>query len=56
VNDENRQGSESGPAVQRRNWRRVHHSLLFWIGVVVCLTAIAMYVLSNDLSWRPRAQ
>lgn len=56
VNDENRRGSESEPAVQRRDWRRVHHSPLFWIGVVLCLAAITIYVLSDDLSWRPRTQ
>jgi len=32
----------------------IHHSPLFWIGVVLFLTAITIYVLSDDLSWRPR--
>jgi hypothetical protein len=26
---------------------------MFWIGVVACLAAITIYVLSDDLSWRP---
>jgi hypothetical protein len=26
---------------------------MFWIGVVMCLAAITIYVLSDDLSWRP---
>jgi hypothetical protein len=38
----------------KRNWRRIHHSPMFWIGIVLCLAAIAIYVLSDDLSWRPR--
>jgi hypothetical protein len=26
---------------------------MFWIGIVMCLAAIMIYVLSDDLSWRP---
>jgi hypothetical protein len=45
---------QAKPAVRRRNWRRIHHSLLFWIGLFLCLGAITIYVLSEDLSSRPR--
>jgi hypothetical protein len=38
----------------RRDWRRIHHSPAFWMGVAVCLAAIMIYVLSEDLSWWPR--
>jgi hypothetical protein len=38
---------------EKRDWRRVHHSPLFWVGLVLCLAAIAVYVLTEDLSWRP---
>ncbi|KAA0073316.1 hypothetical protein CIW50_21830 [Tardiphaga sp. P9-11] len=31
--------------------RPIHHSPLFWIGVVLCLAAIVVYVMSYDLSW-----
>ncbi|WP_441277362.1 hypothetical protein AB7783_08305 [Tardiphaga sp. 172_B4_N1_3] len=31
--------------------RPIHHSPLFWIGVVLCLSAIVIYVMSYDLSW-----
>jgi hypothetical protein len=41
------------PAGRVRDWRRIHHSPAFWIGVVLCLAAIAIYVLSDDLTWRP---
>ena len=37
----------------RRDWRKIHHSPIFWIGVVMCLVAITIYVLTDDLSWRP---
>jgi len=35
-------------------FRRIHHSPLFWVGAVLFLAAIAIYVFSDDLSWRPR--
>jgi hypothetical protein len=34
-----------------RDWRRIHHTPAFWIGIVLCLAAIALYVMSYDLSW-----
>ena len=40
------------PAPQNRP---IHHSPVFWIGLVLCLTAIAIYLWSDDLSWRPSA-
>ena len=27
-----------------RDWRNVHHTMTFWIGVVLCLAAIVIYV------------
>jgi hypothetical protein len=33
--------------------RRIHHSPLFWAGFFLFLLAIAIYVLSDDLSWVP---
>jgi hypothetical protein len=43
----------SRPVVARRDWKRVHHSPLFWVGALLFLAAITIYVLSDDLSWRP---
>jgi hypothetical protein len=31
----------------------MHHSPLFWVGAFLFLAAITIYVLSDDLSWRP---
>jgi hypothetical protein len=42
-------------AVRRRDWRRIHHSPPFWVGVVMFLAAISIYVLSDDLLWRPHS-
>jgi len=47
-------GAEDLPV--RRNWRRLHHSRLFWVGLFIMLLAITIYVLSDDLAWRPRLQ
>jgi len=56
VNGENREGTALENVVRRRDWRRIHHSPLFWLGVVLALAAIMIYVLSDDLSWRPYAR
>lgn len=39
-------------ASRRRDWRRIHHSPGFWVGVVLFLVAITIYVLSDDLALR----
>jgi hypothetical protein len=38
---------------RRRDWKKIHHSPLFWLGFVLFLAAITIYVLSGDPSWRP---
>lgn len=43
-------------AATRRGWRQVHHSPLFWVGVLLSLAAISIYVFSEDLSWRPHSR
>jgi hypothetical protein len=40
------------PQQDGRDWK-IHHSPLFWVGVVMCLAAIAIYVMTDDLSWLP---
>jgi anti-sigma-K factor RskA len=50
---ESHRGIGSKPPSHRRHWKRIHHSKLFWVGVILVLAAIAIYVLSEDLSWRP---
>jgi hypothetical protein len=40
----------------RPDSRRIHHSPLFWVGAVLFLLAIAIYVLSDDLSWQPNVK
>lgn len=50
----NSEHRDAGRPNGRRDWRRIHHSPAFWVGVALCLAAIAIYVWSDDLSWRPR--
>ncbi|HEY8332481.1 MAG TPA: hypothetical protein VIQ05_01700 [Tardiphaga sp.] len=50
----NNEHRDTQPPDGRRDWRRIHHSPAFWVGVALCLAAITIYVLSDDLSWRPR--
>ena len=34
-------------------WKRLHHSWLFWVGMVFVSAAIAIYVLSDNLALLP---
>jgi hypothetical protein len=52
--DGHHHGGAPKPAAPRRKWKHVHHSPMFWIAVVLFLAAITIYVLSDDLSWRPQ--
>jgi hypothetical protein len=36
-----------------RDRRPIHHSPIFWIGIALCLAAVAIYLWSDDLAWRP---
>ncbi|MFX7567133.1 hypothetical protein ABTJ77_19485, partial [Acinetobacter baumannii] len=38
------------PSTSKRDSRPIHHSPVFWIGIVMCLAAIAIYLWSDDLS------
>lgn len=34
-------------------WKRMHHSLFFWIAVVFILAAMTVYIMTNNLSVVP---
>jgi hypothetical protein len=53
ANEENQEKRGSKRVFHPNDWRRIHHSKLFWVGAILGLTAITIYVLSGDLSWRP---
>jgi hypothetical protein len=35
----------------RPYWRRAHHDWRFWIGLILMLVAISVFVLSDDLGF-----
>jgi len=39
--------------VERPYWTRAHRDWRVWVALFFCLAAIAIYVLSNDLSFFP---
>ena len=45
-----------GAGKARLDWRRAHHTRLFWVGLFLMLVAITVYVMSDDLAWQPRIQ
>jgi hypothetical protein len=46
----------SAPHVYRPYWKRAHHDWRFLLGMVLVFAAIAIYVMSDDLSLVPRGQ
>jgi hypothetical protein len=34
-------------------WRRAHHDWRFWVGLILMLAAITIYVLSENLAFLP---
>jgi hypothetical protein len=40
--------NRNAPADEKRDWRRVHHSPVFWVGIVLCLAAIMIYGSSGN--------
>jgi hypothetical protein len=37
----------------RPYWKRAHHDLRMWVGLVFMFAAITIYVLSDDLAFLP---
>jgi hypothetical protein len=42
--------------IRRPYWTRAHRDWRVWVGVVVMLAAMAIYLMSYDLALRPRTQ
>ena len=41
---------------QRPYWRRAHHDWKFWVALSLMLAAMVIYVMSDNLAFRPRRQ
>jgi hypothetical protein len=40
----------------RPYWTRAHRDWRVWVGVVLMLAAMMIYLMTGDLAWRPRIQ
>jgi hypothetical protein len=51
-------GSDHGSSheSQRPYWKRMHCDWRIWVGVVLMLVAIGIYVMSEDFAWLPHSQ
>jgi hypothetical protein len=54
-NEHNREGNSGaeGEPDAGPYWRRMHQDWRFWVGAVLMMAAIAIYVMSGDLAWVP---
>lgn len=41
---------------KRFHWRRIHHTWIFWIFLVLMLVGIMYYVVSVDFAFAPQTQ
>jgi hypothetical protein len=57
-NRHNREGASgvNGEADAGPYWRRMHRDWRFWVGALFMFAALAIYELSGDLAWIPRAK
>jgi len=37
-------------------WKLAHRDWRLWVGVVLMLAAMIIYLMTDDLAWRPRIQ
>lgn len=37
-------------------WKRAHTDWRFWVGIILMFAAMIVYVMSEDLAWRPGSQ
>jgi len=45
-----------GTRPQRPLWKRMHHSAFFWVGALLMLLAMAVFVMTDGFLLRPRAR
>lgn len=51
--EEKRLGHQENHPPRGPDWRHIHHHWYFWVGVLLMLVAMGVYVMTEDLSWRP---
>jgi len=51
--DHDREGAKHGHSSY---WRFAHRDWRFWLGLFLIFAAMFIYLMTGDLSWRPRLQ
>jgi hypothetical protein len=52
-------GDPNGGSVSSRSrpyWTRMHRDWRVWVGVILMLAAMIIYLMTNDLAWGPHTQ
>ncbi len=44
------------PGSRPAYWKRAHRNPWFWVGLVLMLTAMTIYIVSDDLAFLPHSQ
>ncbi|MEO7996086.1 MAG: hypothetical protein ABI852_01510 [Gemmatimonadaceae bacterium] len=57
AHDHERPAAKAGTGFSNHEayWKRAHTDWRFWVGVVLMLGAMAVYVMSENLAWAPHA-
>ena len=55
-NEHHRQGTSSLHPGHTPAWMRLHHDWRFWVAVILMFGAMVIYLMSDDLAWRPRSR
>ncbi len=55
-NEHGRPAADTTIEAHRPYWTRAHHDWRFWVFLVLMVTAMIVYVVSQDLSMGPRGQ
>ncbi|MEI6853087.1 MAG: hypothetical protein WCL06_09600 [Bacteroidota bacterium] len=46
----------TGHHLRKGSWRRIHHSWIFWVFLILMLGAISYYISSVDFAFAPRPE
>ena len=50
---QHQEGSSSVNPGHTPAWMRLHHDWRFWVAVMLMFGAMIIYLMSDDLAWRP---
>jgi hypothetical protein len=48
-----REGQANSHQAHTPYWMRVHHDWRFWVAAILMFGAMIIYLMSDDLAWRP---